>query len=616
MREAHTILELTRERGKKGLPLERVYRFLYNPDLYLMAYGRIYRNDGAMTKGVTEETVDGMSIDKIKAIIEDIRQERYRWHPAKRTYIPKKNGKKRPLGIQVWSDKLLQEVLRLIFDAYFDVRFSTHSHGFRPERGCHTALREIYYTWGGSVWFIEGDISQYFDKMDHEILVSMLREHIKDERFIRLISHLLEAGYLEDWNWKTTYSGTPQGSIVSPVLSNVYLDKLDQYVETELIPKYTKGEKRQRNKRWAALRSQVSRQRKKGNRKRADEFDRQARQLPAGDPNDPNFRRLKYIRYADDFCLGFIGTKAEAEEIKRFIKEFLRDVLKLDLSEEKTLITHARTETARFLNYEIQTLQEDSHRNTHLDHDKRRRSINGHIGLRIPKDVLQKHCQRFKKHSRTIKHRAALVDDTDFSIIDTYQAEYRGLVEYYRLAYNLWSLNLLKKVTEISLTKTLACKFRTNVGRIYRKYEAKHEVDGRSYKVLQVVKEREGKRPLIARWGAIPLIWDISAPIDDKRKTRWIGRTELEKRLLADTCEYCGATGSTAHIQVHHIRALKDLEKYTGRDRPRWAQIMAARKRKTLVLCATCHQDVTYGRPMRRKPKSLHGGTMLESAVL
>jgi len=221
------------------------------------------------------------------------------WRRVERS-IRRPYGKKRPLGIQVWSDKLLQEVLRLILDAYFDVRFSTHSHGFRSERGCHTALREIYYTWGGSVWFIEGDISQYFDKMDHEILVSMLREHIKDERFIRLISHLLEAGYLEDWNWKTTYSGAPQGSIVSPVLSNVYLDKLDQYVETELIPKYTKGEKRQRNKRWAALRSQVSRQRKKGNRKRADEFDRQARQLPAGDPNDPNFRRLKYIRYADD----------------------------------------------------------------------------------------------------------------------------------------------------------------------------------------------------------------------------------------------------------------------------------------------------------------------------
>lgn len=154
------------------------------------------------------------------------------------------------------------------------------------------------------------------------------------------------------------------------------------------------------------------------------------------------------------------------------------------------------------------------------------------------------------------------------------------------------------------------------MGQVYRKYEAKHEVDGRSYKVLQVVKEREGKKPLVARWGAIPLIWDISAPIDDKRKTRWIGRTELEKRLLADTCENCGATGSTAHIQVHHIRALKDLEKYTGRDRPRWVQIMAARKRKTLVLCATCHQDVTYGRPMKRKPKSLYGGTMLESAVL
>jgi group II intron reverse transcriptase/maturase len=202
---------------------------LYNPDLFLTAYGRIYRNAGAMTKGTTEETADGMALDKINQIIDDLRHERYRWSPARRVNIPKKSGGKRPLGVQSWSDKLVQEVIRLLLDAYLEPQFSPHSHGFRPERGCHTALREIYHNWVGNVWFIEGDISKCFDALSHELLLSILRETIKDERFLRLISGLLEAGYLEDWRWNQTYSGTPQGSIVSPLLANLYLDKLDKF---------------------------------------------------------------------------------------------------------------------------------------------------------------------------------------------------------------------------------------------------------------------------------------------------------------------------------------------------------------------------------------------------
>ena len=184
MREARTILQLVRERGKKGLPLERVYRLLYNPDLFLMAYGRIYRNAGAMTKGTTEETADGMAMDKISAIVEALKHERYRWSPAKRVHIPKKNGSKRPLGVQSWSDKLVQEVIRLLLDAYLEPQFSPHSHGFRPGRGCHTALREIYHNWVGSVWFIEGDISKCFDALSHELLLSILRETIKERRTV------------------------------------------------------------------------------------------------------------------------------------------------------------------------------------------------------------------------------------------------------------------------------------------------------------------------------------------------------------------------------------------------------------------------------------------------
>jgi len=216
MQEAKTYLELIRERGKKGLPLERVYRQLFNREFYLAAYGKIYRNKGAMTHGVTEETPDGMSLKKIDTIIELVRYERYEWLPARRTFIPKKNGKKRPLGLPTWSDKLVQEVIRLILEAYYEPQLSEHSHGFRPERGCHTALREIYYTWSGTTWLIEGDISHCFDKLDHELLLKTLSEKIHDGRFINLMRRLFDAGYMEDWTFHETLSGVPQGGIVTP----------------------------------------------------------------------------------------------------------------------------------------------------------------------------------------------------------------------------------------------------------------------------------------------------------------------------------------------------------------------------------------------------------------
>ena len=155
MQSTDVYLGLLCERGKRGLPLKRVYRQLYNRSLYLTAYGKIYRNHGALTRGVTAETVDAMSLEKIDKIIHALRSERYAWHPAKRVYILKRNGKKRPLGLTVWSDKLLAEVIRMILSAYFDGQFSDHSHGFREGRGCHTAFQEIYHTWDGVTWIIE-----------------------------------------------------------------------------------------------------------------------------------------------------------------------------------------------------------------------------------------------------------------------------------------------------------------------------------------------------------------------------------------------------------------------------------------------------------------------------
>ena len=234
MQQAETVLNVIRERGERGLPLENPYRLLYNPNLYLRAYSRLYSNQGAMTEGATAETVDGISLAKIDRLIDALRYERFRWTPVRRVNIPKPNGKTRALGIPTWTDKLLQEVIRMILEAYYEPQFSDRSHGFRPHRGCRTALSNVVNYWSGVRWFVEGDIKGCFDNIDHEVLLSVLGEKLHDNRFLRLLKHLLKAGYVEDWKYDRTLSGTPQGSVVSPILANIYLDRLDRLVENVL----------------------------------------------------------------------------------------------------------------------------------------------------------------------------------------------------------------------------------------------------------------------------------------------------------------------------------------------------------------------------------------------
>src|SRR5258707_10220811 len=198
MQTAEVVLGVLRERGRKGLPLTQLYRQLFNKDLYLLAYGNIYPNEGAMTPGASAEPAEGMSEDKIDQIIGLMRHERYRFSPARRVYIPKKNGKLRPLRLPSWSGKLVGEVVRLLLEAYYEPGFSGRSHGFRKGRGCHTALREVQDRWTGTAWFIEADISDCFGQLDHEVMLSVLAEKIRDNRFLRLIANMLKAGYLEE----------------------------------------------------------------------------------------------------------------------------------------------------------------------------------------------------------------------------------------------------------------------------------------------------------------------------------------------------------------------------------------------------------------------------------
>jgi group II intron reverse transcriptase/maturase len=593
MQSADTVLGVLRERGGRGLPLNELYRQMFNPQLYLLAYGRIYANKGAMTPGTTQETVDGMSLRKIDRIIEAMRHERYRFRPVRRVHIPKKNGKTRPLGMPTWSDKLVGEVVRLLLEAYYEPAFSDRSHGFRPGRGCHTALREVAHVWLGTTWFVEGDIADCFGSFDHDVMVGILSEKIHDNRFLRLLRNMLTAGYLEDWKWGATLSGVPQGGIASPVLSNIYLHKLDIFVEKVLIPEYTRGRLRAKNPEYRAVEREIVKARRKGDRAEVRSLYRRLHSLPSQDPRDPGYRRLRYCRYADDTLLGFAGPKAEAEQIEHRLAEFLRDDLKLELSPDKTLITHARTQRARFLGYEISVAGRNRRTRRPSASDKRnRRSLNGMIVLHVPPSVVKAKSAPYLSRGKPAC-RNPMVNEADYNIVARYGAEYRGIVQYYLLASDVFRLHRLRWVMETSMLKTLARKHRSSVTKMAARHKAKVVTPYGLRTRFEASVERMGRKPLVAWFGGIPLKRRKNAVITDRQHTGPVyPNRQLVTRLLKGRCELCKRTDN---ISVHHVRTLAELNR-PGRPQPHWAQFMAKIRRKALVVCGDCH-DLIDGHP-------------------
>lgn len=580
----------------------RLYRIFYNKDMFLMAYQNIYAKEGNMTKGSDGQTIDGMSIKRIEDLIELLKNESYQPCPSRRTYIKKKDGQRyRPLGIPAFQDKLVQEVMRMILSAIYENSFETTSHGFRPNRSCHTALNQIQTRYTGAKWFIEGDIKGFFDNINHEILIKILRKRIDDERFLRLVRKFLNAGYVEEWTFHKTYSGTPQGGIISPILANIYLDEFDKYMNS-CIEKFNKGKERKRNPEYRKLevqRGKLIKSLEKATdenekimiKSQIKEIELKRRNVPFALPMDESYKRMQYTRYADDFLIGVIGSKEDCAEIKRNIAEFLKNQLDLELSEEKTLITHS-SKKAHFLGFDIYVRKSNLPKRDKLG--RMVRNYGGRVVLEINSATIRKKLLQLKAMKITYVNgkeiwkatsRYSMKDSDDLEIIQTYNSEIRGFYNYYSIANNSSIINSFKYIMEYSMYKTYATKYRTSKSEIIAKYRINKDF-GIKYKD----KNRKEKTCVFYNNGFKRKDVDKNSSVDVIAiKNFYLGRTSLIARLQAGKCEFCGAENTP--IEIHHVRKLKNLE-----DKKFWEKFMIARNRKTLALCHDCHVKLHNGK--------------------
>lgn len=591
MQDPNVLLAILGKMAEKpNIQFDKLYQKLYNKELWLMAYESIAAKQGNMTAGVDGETIDGMGQELIEAMITDLKMSRYKATPVRREYIEKANGKLRPLGIPSFRDKLLQTVIKLVLEAIYEPQFSENSHGFRPERSCHTALQQVKKM-QGIRWWVEGDIKGFFDNLNHETLINILSQRITDRRFLHLIQQFLQAGYIENWKYHQTYSGTPQGGNLSPLLSNIYLNELDNWMENKMAD-FNRGEKRKETSEYRHIRKLKEKAKRHG-QKTGDwsEYKAKADQMMRttyADPQDPNFRRMVYLRYADDFLVGIIGSKEDATTTKALLTEFLKDKLQLELSTEKTLITNAK-DRVRFLGYDIKRWNSHKRLRYHTKQEViTKRTCTYQLALLMPKDKCQQFCQKYGTTSNwKARPRWEMLWQSELEILMTFNAEVRGFLNYYSLADNFTEIGSpILWLSTGSFLRTVARKRQSTNRKVAQslkrgpnEFVLSLELrDGqvKEYRLVSSTKHIHKSR--------------VSWEVDQIPNTMmYRARTELGQRLKANQCEWCET--NEGHMEVHHVRKLSDLKGKTI-----WEQHMIGRQRKTMVMCRICHRALHAGK--------------------
>lgn len=578
----------------------KLYRYLLRPDIYFVAYKNLYTNDGAATKGVNDDTADGFSEEKISSIIQSLADETYQPVPVRRTHIPKKNNqkKKRPLGIPTFTDKLVQEVLRMVLEVVYEPVFLDVSHGFRPKRGCHTALKTVKREFSGTKWFIEGDIKGCFDNIDHTVLVGLLNNKIKDARIMKLIYKFLKAGYVESWKYYRTYSGTPQGGIISPLLANIYLHELDKFVMTlksefdtpnieKITPKY-----REKHNEIKRLSHRIKKAEGEERERLLEEYRPKRKELMSIPCTSQTDKKIKYIRYADDFLIAVKGSREDCKTIKGKLAEFISHTLKMELSEEKTLITHS-SKSARFLGYDVRVRRSGTIKRGGNGNVKKR-TLNGSVELLVPlNDKI--HSFLFSKGIVIQKddgtmfpvHRKYLINLTDLEIVSTYNSELRGICSYYGIAGNFNKLHYFAYLMEYSCLKTLASKHKCQMSKIIDKFRDNTAESKGKWSIPYETKKGK-KRCYFAKYADCKDSKNVSDTVSNAAVLYGYSRNTLENRLKEKCCELCGTTESD-HYEIHHVNKVKNLK---GKEA--WEIAMIAKRRKTLVVCRNCHRKIIH----------------------
>ena len=587
---------------------QQLYRLLYSEELYIMAYDNLRSNYGAMTAGISglRGTADGMNMDIIRKVILSLKDQSYQPKPARRVYIPKANGKQRPLGMPDFKDKLVQEgvkiILTCIYDSSVNPTFRPSSYGFRKGLGCHHALKRGYETFEGCAWIIKADVKAFFDEVDHHILINLLKKRINDQRFINLIWKLLRCGYMENGQLHKPKKGTPQGGNVSPILANIYLHEFDLFIEElqskqgtvmKKNPDYSRESstlRRAKNKVKSSSRFDDENYADKVNL--VNQLDKRLRTIPSLIVAAPNKAVFSYIRYADDWILGLKCTKAVAKDIYDQCEKFFQTKLALKWNKEKSTLSRSTDRDFEFLGVNMHFVNPKQVRVI----KKKSKTGNPYKFRSVPINTMhylinaQNIFNRLRKkgfvdgNNKPISNKKMINQDI-VDIVKTFQSTMRGIINYYRFVHNVQQLNHIYYVLFVSLCKTLAHKGKTRKRQIMKKYEVGRKL------VFRYGVNRQ-KELIVPFYGGLNRdvkafqIRKIFDDLDPIPKTRFVSTAALWLRI--GICGLCGNKGATEMHHVRHVR--RQGQKYQGFDK-----VLNYINRKQIPLCHSCHQKVHSG---------------------